>query len=355
MLNTLDARRVSGSWANASESEMIEAFLPAQGCSDGLLRIREAVAEATARLRAGDPTLDAPDARLEVEVLLGHTLDLDRASLYARLESPLPAADQRRFNALMTRRLDGEPVPYITGVGEFYGLAFHVDRRVLIPRPETELLVEAALQHLSAGHPTRPDGSSRPADSGGRLASAPDADGVAPTIADVGCGSGCIAVSLAVHLPAARVYATDISRDALEVARLNAERHGVADRVILVQGDLLAAVPVAVDVIVANLPYIRRAELATLPRRITAYEPTLSLDGGPDGLAVIRRLLRQLARAAASGPACGRIGRPAVFLEVGHDQGAAVLKLLASLFPGARAGVRKDLAGHDRLAALWWD
>jgi len=325
---------------------------PSEASAD--LRIGEALAAATTSLRGGVEGLDAGEARLEAEVLLGHALGVDRARLYAGLSAPLLDGTQRDYRALVARRLDGEPVAYITGVRDFYGLTFHVDRRVLIPRPETELLVDAAIDLVSPAPGTRPGVSSLRVRSPGLSAPRPAKMGGQLTVADVGCGSGCVAVSLAFHVPGATVYATDISSDALEVTQLNAQRHGVAEWVTPLQGDLLTPLPGPVDLIVANLPYVRHAELAALPLRITAYEPRLALEGGADGLVLIRRLLHQVAKAGRDGPAGVHYGRPTIILEIGHDQATEVLRLVAQLLSGARASVHPDLAGHDRMVALWW-
>ena len=215
---------------------------------------------------------------------------------------------------------------YLVGHKEFYGLDFVVDRRVLIPRPETELLVERAIalgrEVLAASHPSL-------------------------TIADVGTGCGCIAVALAVHLPQARVFATDRSPQALEVARENVRRHGVEDRVRLLCGDLLTPVPpeVRLDLIVANLPYVSRSELEALPRSVREYEPLeTALDGGEDGLALIRRLLGEAPRRLAPGGA--------VLLEIGATQGPRVAELARRRFPGAEVRVLPDLAGRDRVVEI---
>ncbi len=227
------------------------------------------------------------------------------------------------YHALLERRLAHEPVAYLTGHREFFGLDFRVNRHVLIPRSETELLAELG---LSAAR---------------RLAHLAPA-GLA--IADVGTGSGCVAISLAVHLPAARVYATDASAQALAVAEENCRRHGVAGQVILLPGDLLASLPEPVPLIVANLPYIPHAELENLPPEIRLYEPRAALDGGQDGLEAIRRLL-------AEAPAHLKPGG-VVLLEIGHRQGQAVVALARQHFPGAAVAVHHDSAGRERVVVI---
>jgi release factor glutamine methyltransferase len=293
---------------------------------------------------------DAP--RLEAEVLLAHVLGLSRADLYAHPERSLPPQRLANYQTLLNRRACGEPLPYLTGHIEFYGLDFAVDPRVLIPRPETETLAELALA-LIAPIPKRIRAQDRPALRAAR-----------PTVADVGTGSGCIAISLAVHAPHVHIYALDLSPDALTVAHANAERHGVADRITFLQSDLLTALPGPVDLIVANPPYVAAQEWPTLPREVREHEPRLALYGGLDGLDVIGRLLSQAKDHL----------RPegALLLEIGDAQGAAAIRLAHQIFSvghlqgGAAPGVSReglepntylaaditlhtDLAGHDRV------
>ena len=192
--------------------------------------IRKLVRESRDTLLASHLVADAVEARLEAEVLLCHVLGVDRAALYAGLAQPLDASTVALFRSLVARRLTGEPVAYITGTREFYGLTFRVGPGVLIPRPETELLVDRAL--AAARQMAR------------------------PAIADVGCGSGCVGIALAAHLPGASVWAIDLSEHALAVTRENAARLGVGSRVTALQGDLLGALTAPVDLIVANLPYV---------------------------------------------------------------------------------------------------
>ena len=256
------------------------------------------------------------DGALEAEVLLRHALSLDRARLYASLQDEAEAPEVDLFNGLLERRLDREPLPYITAHREFYGLEFAVDSRVLIPRPDTEVLVEKALEMLEA----RPAGES-------------------PVLVDVGTGCGAIAVALARHLPSARIYATDISEDALEVAWSNCLAHSVEERVRLLEGDLLEPLPEAVDLIVANLPYVRKGDFQDVQRELL-FEPRLALDGGPDGLDPIRRLLEQAPGALREDGA--------VILEIDPRQADAVTKLARRAFPGAQVSIARDLAGLDR-------
>ena len=256
------------------------------------------------------------EVALEAELLLRHALSLDRARLYASLQDEAEAPEIDLFNSLLERRLDREPLPYITAHREFYDLEFTVDSRVLIPRPETELLVEKALEFLEA----RPAGES-------------------PVLVDVGTGCGAIAVALAHHLPSARIYATDISKDALEVAWNNCRAHSVEERVRLLEGDLLEPLPEAVDLIVANLPYVRSGDFQDLQRELL-FEPRLALDGGPDGLDLIRKLIEQAAGVLREDDA--------VILEIDPRQADAVTTIAGRAFPSAHVSVALILAGLDR-------
>ena len=200
------------------------------------------------------------DPRLEAEVMVMHLLQLPRQDTLARQDSELSPQQQQDLDAMLQRRLAREPLAYIVGHREFYGLDLFVNAHVLIPRPETETLVELALSTVSM-----------------------TAGCQKLVIADVGTGCGAIAVSLAKHLPAARVYALDVSEQALGVAACNARSHNVSDRLILLQGNLLEPLPEPVDLIVANLPYIPSARIPTLQPEVQR-EPRLALDGGEDGL-----------------------------------------------------------------------
>ncbi|MFP2931637.1 peptide chain release factor N(5)-glutamine methyltransferase [Pyxidicoccus sp. 3LG] len=259
--------------------------------------------------------VDSP--RLTAEVLLSHVLKMGRVRLYVDLDRPLSKDELGTFRALIERRLGGEPTQYLTGVREFYNRAFKVDARVLIPRPETELLVEAALRMLPKDAPSR--------------------------ALDVCTGSGCIAISLAAERPQATVLATDLSPDACALARENAEALKVSDRVTVLQGDLFAPVPPDAPlfrVVVSNPPYIDTAEIPTLSAEVRR-EPKLALDGGPDGLVAIRRVVTGARRWLEPG---GLLA-----MEIGETQGPAVLELLrAAGYADAR--VEKDLERRDRMA-----
>jgi release factor glutamine methyltransferase len=252
------------------------------------------------------------DAPLEAELLLRHALNMDRVRLYIDLEKELAPRQEETLFSLLERRLRGEPSAYITGRREFYGLDFEVNPAVLIPRPESELLVEKALS-IAKNRPLS-------------------------MIADIGTGSGAIAVSLAVNLPHTVIYATDISAAALETALANCRKHGVSDKVRLLEGNLLEPLPEAVDIIAANLPYVSRAELNP------GLEPPLALDGGAGGTRVIEQLCRQAGGKLKSGGS--------LLLEVGQGQREAVTTILHNIFPSGKLEVFPDLAGIDRVVCL---
>lgn len=251
--------------------------------------------------------------RLESELLLAHVLDRPRTFLIAHPEVVLTASQVADFAAAVQRRASGEPLPYITGQIEFFGLTFAVTPDVLIPRPETELLVETALAWMKRRE--------------------------IRTAVDVGTGSGCIAVTLGVNAPALRLYATDVSAATLDVARVNAARQGVDHRITFLEGDLLAPLPEPVDLIISNPPYVADGEWAVLPVSVQR-EPRLALLAGEDGLDVIRRLFAQ-ARAVL---------RPngVMLVEIGERQGKAAQALAQAAFPDAVVRILPDLAGKDR-------
>ena len=256
------------------------------------------------------------DATLESELLLRHALKISRVQLYLDLDYELNSKQEKTCWHLIERRLNGEPTAYITRHREFYGRDFYVDSSVLIPRPESELLVEKALK-LAQNRPT-------------------------PTIAEVGTGCGAIAISLALNLPQAKIYATDISASALKVALFNCQKHGVANRICFLQGDMLDPLPEPVDLIVTNLPYVKEPEL--LPVHSANFEPLLALNGGSDGLEKIRQLCRQ-----ANNKLCPD---GYLLLEIGQGQRKAVTTFLRSLFPSAKIEVTPDLGGIDRVVSL---
>jgi release factor glutamine methyltransferase len=256
--------------------------------------------------------------RLNIELLLAHLLGKKRLELYLEFEREVEESTLTTLRELVRRRAEGEPLQYILGEVEFHGLKFHVDRRVLIPRPETEQLVETLLEDCRAD----------PSPS--------------PVLVDLCTGSGCIAITLAHKIPGATVYALDTSEEALTVAALNAGRHGLEKMIRFFRGDLLQALPenAGADAIISNPPYVATGDLAALPKEVRDFEPRLALEAGTDGLDVYRRIAAE---------AAGRL-TPAgkLYLELGAGQRAAVENLLvAHGFTTSR--VVRDLQGHERV------
>jgi release factor glutamine methyltransferase len=257
------------------------------------------------------------DAKREAEILLAHVLGCDRIHLFTRYEEQPAEAERTKFRELIQRRVAGWPVAYLVGSRGFYLLDFEVNPAVLIPRPDTEVLVLEALKRL------KPLG--------------------APEVLDLGTGSGCIAISLAHQKKDARVTATDVSPDALDVARRNAAKTKVADRIAFLQGDLFAPLPPGsqFDLIASNPPYVAQGEFPSLAPDVRDHEPRLALDGGPDGLAFYRRI-------AKDAPALLKPGG-SLLLEVGYTQDEAVRGLLAER-PELEVGpTLKDTGGHPRV------
>ncbi|MCU0519674.1 MAG: peptide chain release factor N(5)-glutamine methyltransferase [Anaerolineae bacterium] len=288
--------------------------------SPSLLAIREALQWAVVQLQR---TTDRPHN--EAERLLAWILHLERTAVLAHPEWPLAPAQVDRFTDAVQRRATGVPLPYILGFVEFFGLEFGVTPAVLIPRPETELLVELALPRLSAWHHSGVQRAQR--------------------VVDVGTGSGCIAVALAAAVPSSRIWAADISAAALAVARANAQRNSVAERLAWVQTDLLTPFAAPVDLIVSNPPYIAEAEWQDLPCSVR-HEPRAALISGPEGLDAIERLLRQAATRLAPG-GC-------LLTEIGEQQASAVMELAQRIFTrrghqATHLQIHQDLEGRDRV------
>jgi release factor glutamine methyltransferase len=261
-----------------------------------------------------------PDARLEAEVLVMSVMRMPRQSIFSEQETEVTGQQQSALDEKLERRYKREPLAYILGQREFYGINVVLTPAVLIPRPETEGLVEHALFMAMMGMESRD-----------------------LTIADVGTGSGAIAINLAIHLPAGRVFAVDVADAVLDVAAYNIRAHGVGDRVTLVIGDLLDAVPEPVDLVVANLPYIPTARIPTLQPEVQ-QEPVLALDGGADGLDLIRRLLVQAEDKLKD--------NGIMLLEMDPEQIPVVAKLAMEHFPKGTTSVEKDLAGMDRILVI---
>ena len=259
----------------------------------------------------------SPSPRLDAEVLLMHLLKTDRLQLITQPEKTMTEAEIAGYSRWVERRCQGEPVAYIVGEKEFWSLRFEVNREVLIPRPETECLIEEVLERT-----------------------APKTD--EPRIIDIGTGSGAIGVVLAREIPDARVVATDISSGALEVARRNAIRHGVADRMEFIQGDLCAAATGVFDIIVSNPPYIPDEAYPLLPEGIRAFEPRQALIAGPDGTAFHRRIIREGAHRLKAGGW--------IFLEIGEGQQGLVEALFRETGVYETIRFRKDYGGIERVA-----
>ncbi len=266
--------------------------------------------------------LGSDEARLEAELLLGKALRLDRVQLYQRLDDELTASQQQAYHRLLNRRLEHEPAAYILGHKEFFGLEFDVSPAAIIPRPETETLVELAIAFARE-----------------RFAGSP------LTVVDVGTGCGAIAVSLVRSLPQAQIIAIDVSPEALVLAARNAERDRVSrERISFLRGDLLDPLGEPVDVIAANLPYVPMADCGALPPEIRDHEPRGGLDGGADGLRLINLLLRQAPRHFRPGGG--------LFVEIGDEQARAAIEIARAAFPHGVIDVKHDLAGRDRVLVV---
>jgi release factor glutamine methyltransferase len=279
-------------------------------------RIGILLRQSARRLTAAGIDSGARDA----EVLLGHALGVGREQLIARADESIEDRQARAYEQLLLRRLAREPVAYITGVREFWSLGLRVTPDVLIPRPETELLVEIALDIVRQ-----------------RQSDAP------LRIMDIGTGSGAIAVALASELGNAELFATDISTRALPVARINADRHLVADRIHFVQGDLFDALPAdaCFDVIVSNPPYVCRTEIAALAPEVSRWEPRLALDGGADGLDFYRRIAALAFERLSSGGA--------LLVEIGDGAGETVKQIFQDAADWRGISISNDYAGRQRV------
>lgn len=256
------------------------------------------------------------ESSLEGEILLRHLLGINRAQFFTELDSPMTDAQVEELMQFVERRRQGEPSAYITGHREFYGLDFIVNKNVLIPRPETELMVEKAIGMAKKYNVSK--------------------------IADIGTGCGAIAISLALNLEGVTLYATDVSAGALEVAAENCRKHRVTHRISLLQGDMLAPLTGPLDMIAANLPYVKKSEV--IAAGTLRYEPQAALDGGEDGLDKIREICRQ-ARVKLN-------KKGILLLEIGQGQGEAVKATLNDIFPSAVVEIENDLSDIERLVTM---
>jgi release factor glutamine methyltransferase len=290
-----------------------------------MVTIKNALEQGARAINRAATQQEQTSAMLDAQVLLAHVLHVERATLYTYPERMLTTEQEQQFRMLIKRREQGEPVAYLTGHKEFYGLDFLVDRRVLIPRPETELLVETAL------------GLVRSMLSTGRV----------PIVADIGTGCGAIPITLAVQEPRLpHLYASDISAEALDVAYLNCQRHHVEQRIRLLHGDLLAPIPEPIDLLTANLPYVGTTEMNLLTSDVRAYEPNLALFGGPYGLDLLRRLLIETKQSNILA------SKAALVLEIGYQQREPLTEVIHELWPQASTTFKKDYAGWDRILEI---
>lgn len=263
------------------------------------------------------------DCHIEARMLLGYAANLSPVQIYTEPEQRLSWEEEGKLQEMVRRRLKHEPAAYILQHREFYGFDFYVDSRVLIPRPETEILVDASLESAAnRSCITRP-----------------------LLLADIGTGCGAIAISIALNLPGSKVYAIDLSSSALEVARLNCEYHRVADQITILSGDLLQPLPEPVDLIVANLPYIKNSELPSLSPEIAKFEPRMALDGGRSGLQCIRQLLQQQVKKKINRGGC-------LLLEIGQNQEKEISQLIYSCLNEVNFRFIADFNGINRVVKI---
>lgn len=276
------------------------------------LSVREALKRASSFMQSLE------DGRFIAEILLRHVLGWDRTQFFTRMDEEMSANQWSKVQELLQKRLDGIPVQYLIGEQEFYGLPFRVNESVLIPRPETEILVEEVLRRRHA-----------------------DDSLIA---ADIGTGSGAIAVALAVHSKW-KLYAVDIARESLDTAEKNSKLNGVAEQITFLQGDLLAPLPLPVDILVSNPPYIPSQDIEELDVQVRVHEPRRALDGGTDGLDFYRRLCAGLRDVLKEGGLAA--------FEVGFGQARDVEKLLMESGVIVGTDVICDLAGVERIVIGW--
>jgi release factor glutamine methyltransferase len=303
--------KTSGGQESGDRSQESVSTDPSALAPDPSTTIDATLRQASSRL---SPHSSSP--RLDAEVLLAHLLGLGRASLLAHSTSPVDADKRSQYDALIERRYKGEPVAYLTGHKEFYGLDLYITPNVLVPRPETESAVEACLEALPKSETSQ--------------------------LADIGTGSGAILVAVCKHRPLVKAFGTDISPAAIEVAAHNCRAHGVEHQATLQVGHLLQPLPAKVDVIAANLPYVAPGEAA---EDVATWEPQVAVFGGDeDGTALIREFLMSAPNYLLPGGT--------VVMEVAHSQGKIVSELARTAFPLAKIEVRKDLAGYDRIVII---
>ena len=301
------------------------------------MNIKEAINLGVERLKG------IPENRLAAEVLLAHCLGLRKEEIFTNQDTQIDENKEKKFFEMIARHVEGEPIAYITHKKEFYGLDFYVDSRVLIPRPETELLIDEVLKRItSLGIPRPP--IETPKGINLQNPTEPAAQSIPLEILDMGTGSGCITIALSKKLPKARFMATDISEDALEVAEKNATKHNVLGRIDFVGANLLGNVNGQFDIIVANLPYIGEKKFNTVSKEVKKYEPYVALFGGDNGLQIYERLFKQI---------CERDWRPRFLIgEFGFEQGEEMRKILNKYFPEDSIEIVKDYASIERLFVI---
>ena len=261
------------------------------------------------------------DVFIEAEALLCHVLDTSKTQLYTKPERALTPEETSHLKSVIRRRLQHEPTPYIAGHCSFYNIDLRVNHHVLIPRPETEILIQAAIDYINSISKEN-----------------------AYTIADIGTGSGSIAISLSLALPQATIYATDISGPALQVAKMNCQRYKLCDKITFLQGNLLEPLPKPVDMIVANLPYVENSELTKLSQEIRDFEPRLALAGGDDGLDIIRQLLLQASDKLHH--------KGSLLMEIGQGQAEKIRSLVHKYHPQATIKLIPDFRGIYRVVKI---
>lgn len=266
---------------------------------------------------------DIPEPALEALLLICKSASISNIDFFMEPNKQLSSKQLSMLADMLNRRIGREPLSYIIGECEFYGIKLHVDRRVLIPRPETELLVEKSLEIIQRHK---------------QMSQTP------PVIADIGTGCGCIAITIALKEPHTRLYAIDVSEQSLQVASKNCYRYRISDRIRLLKGDLTAPLPESVSLIVTNLPYIESKQLKSLSPEVRCFEPRIALDGGESGLKYIRRFLHNARDKIIPGGS--------IVIEIGYGQSNDVTALAMSLYPDSSVKLHRDLSGVNRVLVL---
>ena len=263
------------------------------------------------------------EAEESVKVILCHVLNLNSSSLFANTQRLLTAGEISNLENLVHKRIDHMPVAYLVNNKEFYGLDLYIDGRVLVPRPETETLVEVAIRFIEEWK---------------------QFNNRTMLIADVGAGSGAISVALASNVKDIKIFAVDISREALDVAVINIKRYKLENRIAVVQGDLLQQVRGELDLVVANLPYIAEEDIELLPEEISRWEPRWALNGGKNGMEVMNKLIKQAAEKVNRG-GC-------ILLEIGKGQDTKICEIIMEILPQANTSLIRDMSGINRVVKI---